>query len=62
MKQNIGNEKPYSYSGEWKAGRPHGMGKEVYGDDSWYEGYFKEGVKSCYDETKTIKEKEEDFS
>jgi hypothetical protein len=55
MRQNIGQEKSYSYKGNWLAGKPHGFGIEEYGDGSKYVGFFEAGVKRCFDETKTIK-------
>ena len=33
------------YEGNWEDDRPHGEGKESFGDGSFYEGYFHEGLK-----------------
>lgn len=61
MQQAIGTDNRYVYKGSWKQGKPHGFGIEKYGDGSEYEGYFVEGVKSCYDPDTTIPDKEEEF-
>jgi hypothetical protein len=38
-----------SYDGEWKDGLPHGKGKVFYDNQTYFEGYFKNGVADCDD-------------
>ena len=34
MRHNLGNHQVYVYEGTWVDGKPHGHGKEQYGDGS----------------------------
>ena len=39
------SDNSYSYDGEWKKGLPHGLGKEIIGENI-YEGKFEGGKKN----------------
>jgi hypothetical protein len=49
----------YRYDGEWLNNKPHGKGRETFEDGSEYIGLFKNGLKHCFEENRSIKDKKE---
>ena len=50
----------YRYEGQWFDNKPHGIGREQFGDGTQYRGTFRNGLKHCYEEGRSIKEKKQE--